>query len=141
MILGTIIIYLLILSVLVIAHEFGHFSVAKFFHVRVDEFGIGFPPQLCELFRWKGTNFVLNLLPLGGYVNLAGETAPAQEDRCSHTKTNTDTADQTLFYHKPAWLRFLVILAGPVVNLFLAALVFVLAYGVWGIPRKVTGQV
>ena len=132
MTLVTILIYLLILAVLVIVHELGHFLVAKLFRVRVEEFGIGFPPRLVKLGRWLETDFVLNLIPLGGYVNLSGENAPAQP--------GTETTDGE-FYTKPAWQRFLVILAGPLVNLVLAAIVFMIAYSVYGIPREVPGMV
>lgn len=69
----SIIIFLIILSVLVIVHELGHLGVAKFFGIRVDEFGLGYPPKAKSLFRWKGTNFTLNWLPFGGFVKIFGE--------------------------------------------------------------------
>src|SRR3990167_8659014 len=69
----SVIIFLIILSVLVIVHELGHFGVAKYFGIRVDEFGLGYPPKAKKLFRWKGTNFTLNWLPFGGFVKIFGE--------------------------------------------------------------------
>ncbi|MDO8728719.1 MAG: RIP metalloprotease RseP [bacterium] len=69
----SIIIFLIILSALVIVHEFGHFLVAKRFGIRVDEFGLGFPPRAKKLFIWKGTPFTLNWLPFGGFVKIFGE--------------------------------------------------------------------
>ncbi len=131
----TIIIFLLILSLLVISHELGHFLVAKFFGVRVDEFGLGFPPTIKRLFTWRGTDFVLNLLPIGGYVNLAGENAsPDEEER-------PDNDDPTLFCRQAAWKRFLVILAGPLVNIILAMFIFMIVYGVAGIPKEFADKV
>ncbi|MBX4181478.1 site-2 protease family protein, partial [Candidatus Parcubacteria bacterium] len=64
----SIILFLIILSVLIIVHELGHFLVAKFFGIRVDEFGLGYPPRAAKLFTWKGSDFTLNWLPFGGFV-------------------------------------------------------------------------
>lgn len=74
----TILIFFIILFVLVIAHEAGHLFAAKRAGIQVDEFGFGFPPRVKKLFNWKGTDFVLNLLPIGGYVkmNEEGERKP-----------------------------------------------------------------
>ncbi len=69
----TIIIFLIILSALVLVHEAGHFFVAKYFSIRVDEFGLGYPPKAKKLFSWKGTDFTLNWLPFGGFVKIFGE--------------------------------------------------------------------
>ena len=69
----TILAFIIALLVLVIIHELGHFFAAKLFSVRVDEFGIGYPPRARKLFRWKGTDFTLNWLPLGGFVKIFGE--------------------------------------------------------------------
>jgi regulator of sigma E protease len=79
----SIIIFLIILSALVIVHEVGHFSVAKYFGIRVDEFGLGYPPKAKKLFKWKGTDFTLNWLPFGGFVKIFGEN-PTEE---SHLET------------------------------------------------------
>lgn len=75
----SIIIFLIILSALVIVHELGHFSVAKFFGIRVDEFGLGYPPKAKRLFRWRGTDFTLNWLPFGGFVKIFGENYSSEE--------------------------------------------------------------
>lgn len=69
----SIIIFIIILSALIIVHELGHFLVAKRFDIRVDEFGLGFPPRVTKLFTWKGTPFTLNWLPFGGFVKIFGE--------------------------------------------------------------------
>ena len=68
----NIIIFLIILLVLVIVHEFGHFFTAKKFGIRVDEFGFGFPPRLFG-FKKGETEYTLNLLPFGGFVKIFGE--------------------------------------------------------------------
>src|SRR3990167_8487089 len=69
----TLILFLIILSVLVIVHEFGHYFVAKYFGIRVDEFGLGYPPRAKKIFRRWGTDFTLNWLPFGGFVKIFGE--------------------------------------------------------------------
>ncbi|MEK7135196.1 MAG: site-2 protease family protein, partial [Patescibacteria group bacterium] len=70
----ALILFFVILSLLVLVHELGHFSVAKYFGIRVDEFGLGFPPKVKKLFDWKGTTFTLNALPFGGFVKIYGES-------------------------------------------------------------------
>lgn len=75
----SILIFVIILSALIIVHELGHFLVARFFGIRVDEFGIGFPPRAKKLFTWKGTPFTLNWLPFGGFVKIFGENGEEGE--------------------------------------------------------------
>lgn len=137
----TIIIFLFILSFVVLIHEFGHFIIAKKFGVRVHEFGIGFPPRLCKLFTWKETDFTLNLLPLGGFVAMDGEIS---DESMANDQDKTATEKHLLagrFDRKKPWQKFLVILAGPIANFLLGALVFVILFGVEGIPVKQTGRV
>ena len=64
--------FILILVLLIVVHEFGHFIVAKLSGIRVDEFGIFFPPRLFA-FKWRGTEYSLNALPFGGFVKIFGE--------------------------------------------------------------------
>ena len=73
----TILIFLVVIVFLVVAHEFGHFIVAKTFGVKVEEFGIGYPPRAKKMFTWRGTLFSLNWLPFGGFVKISGETDPS----------------------------------------------------------------
>lgn len=128
----TIVIFFLVLSVLVIIHELGHFLVARHFKVGVKEFGIGFPPRLAKLFRWKDTDFFLNLIPLGGYVSMEGELEPPESLKGEVTQLSS-----ALFYKKPAWERFWIILAGPVINIVAAMIIFMVVYSILGIPTVV----
>lgn len=75
----SVIIFLIILSALVIVHEFGHWTAAKYFGIRVDEFGLGYPPRAKKLFRWKETDWTLNWLPFGGFVKIYGENPTEDE--------------------------------------------------------------
>ncbi len=104
---------ILILSLSIIAHEFGHFIVAKRNGVRVEEFGIGFPPRLIPLARWGETIFSLNAIPFGGFVRLAGEDDPSVEGGLAS---------------KPKGVRAKVLLAGAAMNLLLALFLLTGAY-------------
>jgi len=106
----SIIIFIIILSALIIVHELGHFLVAKKFGIRVDEFGLGFPPRLLKLFVWKGTPFTLNWLPFGGYVKIFGEN-PTE-------KINTLSSDN--FQSKNRGIQASVLVAGVVGNFIFA---------------------
>lgn len=98
----------LVLGVLVFVHEFGHYAVAKLFRVRVEVFSLGFGKRLVG-FERGGTDYRISLLPVGGYVKMAGENP--MEDR---------TGDPGEFMSHPRWQRFLVAIAGPVMNILLA---------------------
>ena len=76
----AILIFIIILSALIIVHEIGHFSVAKKFGIRVDEFGLGLPPRMRKLFSWRGTEFTLNWLPFGGFVKIFGEDPETEQE-------------------------------------------------------------
>ena len=113
---------LIVLGIMVLVHEFGHFAVAKFFGVRVEIFSIGFGKRLFG-FRRGDTDYRLSLLPLGGYVKMAGET-PGE----------ARTGDPDEFASHPRWQRILIGLAGPVANFVLA---FVLMTGLYMMHNEV----
>ncbi|MDF2627913.1 MAG: putative rane-associated Zn-dependent protease [Symbiobacteriaceae bacterium] len=99
-----------VFGLLIFIHELGHFSVAKFFGIRVHEFALGFGPTLVG-FDKGDTRYNLRLVPLGGFVRMAG-----MEDG--------DVDDPQGFNRKPAYARALVIAAGPIMNFVLAALLY-----------------
>lgn len=113
---------LVVLGIMVLVHEFGHFAVAKFFRVRVEVFSIGFGTRLFG-FRRGDTDYRLSLLPLGGYVKMAGEN-PTEER----------TGDPGEFASHPRWQRVLIGLAGPFANFLLA---FVLMTGYYMMHNEV----
>ena len=76
----TIFWFLVILSFLVFIHELGHFLAAKLVGVFVEEFGLGYPPRVRKLFRWRETVFTLNALPFGGFVRLYGDESENLEE-------------------------------------------------------------
>ena len=92
----TVIIFLAILGLLVLVHEFGHFIVAKKNGITVEEFGFGFPPRIWGV-AWRGTLYSLNWIPLGGFVRIKG-AAGDDEDAQLHTH------EKDSFGSKPFWV-------------------------------------
>jgi regulator of sigma E protease len=119
----TILIFLGILAVLIIAHELGHFATAKAFGVKVEEFGLGFPPRLFGIKRGE-TLYSLNAVPLGGFTKMAGEEDPNVERSLAS---------------KSVGARVIVLSAGSIMNFLLPILLFTIAFMV---PHNVvTGDV
>jgi regulator of sigma E protease len=112
---------LVVLGIMVLVHEFGHFAVAKLFRVKVEVFSIGFGKRLFG-FRHGDTDYRLSLLPLGGYVKMQGElggdgTVQVSDAAGNPTGTVRDPGDLN---SKPRWQRVLIAVAGPVANFVLA---------------------
>lgn len=120
---------IVLLSILILVHELGHYLVAKLFGVKVEEFGIGIPPKALTLFRRWGTEFTLNWLPLGGFVRLYGEDG----DLTLVERLNPYERKQTLGA-KPAWQRILIMLAGVAMNLVVGVVLFGIIYTKVGVP-------
>jgi regulator of sigma E protease len=119
----TLLIFLGILAVLILAHETGHFATAKAFGVKVEEFGLGFPPRLIGFKRGE-TLYSLNAVPLGGFTKMAGEEDPKVERSLASKGTGT---------------RVIVLAAGSIMNLLLPIVLFAIAFMV---PHSVvTGDV
>lgn len=107
------VLFVVVLAVLIFGHELGHFLAAKATGVKVEEFGLGFPPRLATLFNFHGTRFTLNAIPLGGFVRPAGEDDPDVPGGLASA---------------PKRVRTIVLLAGPIANILLAFLAFTAAY-------------
>lgn len=135
--------FLVILGIMVLVHEFGHFAVAKLCGVRVEAFSIGMGKRL---FGWvhNGTDYKVCMLPLGGYVKMTGETE-MEMIQTSPSETNVAAAPSVLDYvtpgsdafpvgvqtldsgnfnTKPRWQRMLIAFAGPIANFILAIIIF-----------------
>lgn len=135
----TVIIFILVLGVLVLAHEFGHFIAARRTGMRVEEFGFGFPPRLGGVqktatgWRWiwgsrelneedfkNNTVYSINWLPIGGFVKIKGENGG-------------QAAESDSFMAKSAWKKTIVLAAGVIMNILLAAVLLSIGYAV-GLP-------
>lgn len=121
-------VFVLILSFLVIIHELGHFVAAKWAKIKVEEFGLGYPPRALKLFTKWGTLFSLNWVPFGGFVRMEGE-----EGEAPHTVKTTKT--EGAFYEKSAVARLVVILAGATVNFIFGIIAFGILFTIVGIPQ------
>ncbi|MBI2054912.1 MAG: site-2 protease family protein [Candidatus Sungbacteria bacterium] len=110
----SLLIFIVVLGVIVLVHEWGHFFAAKKFGIRVDEFGFGFPPRILSK-MWHGTLYSLNLFPLGGFVKIYGEGGEGQGSRES-------------FASHSILRRTIIIAAGVFMNLVLAWFLFSLGH-------------
>lgn len=117
----VILLFIVILAVLILAHEFGHFIVAKLSGVKVEEFGLGFPPRIFGIKRGE-TLYSINWIPFGGFVRIFGEDSTDAEPRS--------------FASRPIYLRAAILVAGAFFNLLLAWFLFSLVY-VIGAPAPV----
>ncbi|HUC89065.1 MAG TPA: RIP metalloprotease RseP [Candidatus Paceibacterota bacterium] len=129
----SVIIFLIILLVLVVSHEFGHFIVAKKSGIRVDEFSFGFPPKLFGIKRGE-TTYKFNALPFGGYVKIYGQGSddfPGQNSE----KVTTESDQARSFMHKPRYIQAMVLLAGVVMNFLVAWLLLSIGF-MSGLPTS-----
>lgn len=131
----TLILVILIISLLILVHEWGHFYSARWLGVKVEEFGFGFPPRVFSFVK-NGVRYSLNLLPLGGFVKIFGEHGEGEDHKSS-------------FASRPAWHRFIILFAGVFMNLVLAWAFFSVSAGIGtpkiseerGIPVSIIGVV
>ena len=120
----------LVLGLMIMIHEWGHFIVARLFGVRVDVFSIGFGPRL---FGWKrgATDWRVSALPFGGYVRMAGQD---MSDIDAGNAAPTGANDELM--SKPRWQRALISFAGPAVNLIFPILLLTVLFVAVGVPRS-----
>jgi regulator of sigma E protease len=123
----TVVSFIVVIGILILIHEWGHFIVARWAGVGVERFSIGFGPVLL---RWRGkeTEYCLSIIPMGGYVKMMGEENPLEGGEA----LPYDPAKA--FSLKPLWKRFLIVFAGPGMNFVLAAVIFMIVLGTVGRP-------
>lgn len=123
----NILLFVAVLAILILVHEFGHFIVAKKSGIRVDEFGLGFPPKLWGK-KFGETTYTLNAIPFGGFVKIFGED-PNNE--------NTNGPDRLRsFVHKPRYIEALVLVAGVAFNFLFACILLSVGFMV-GMPSSI----
>jgi regulator of sigma E protease len=125
-VIGTIAAFIVVLVVLVLVHEVGHFVVAKRSGITVQEFGIGFPPRIASV-MWRGTRYSINWIPLGGFVKMLGEDGEVEVQRLREdglSEPEIERAMRGAFNRKPIPMRIAVLLAGVAMNLLLAVVLF-----------------
>ena len=123
----TIVSFVVVIGILIVIHELGHFVVARATGVGVERFSIGFGPVLL---RWQGkeTEYCLSAIPMGGYVKMLGEENPLENG------PDLPYDPAKAFALKPLWARFLIVFAGPGMNFFLAAVIFAFVFAFVGRP-------
>ena len=114
----TLISFIILLSILIFVHEFGHFIAARIAGVGVLKFSLGFGPKIIGK-KIGETEYALSWIPLGGFVKLLGESGdeelPPEDEKRS-------------FFKQPVWKRMLIVLAGPVFNFLLAIVIFAIVF-------------
>ena len=134
----TIVIFLIILSILVLIHEAGHFLVAKFFNIKVEEFGYGLPPRAWGK-KIGETLYSINWLPIGGFVKLFGE------DEAGGGKLSGKTVEESVkgkdtsraFFARPVGQRAAVVVAGVVMNALLAIVIYYIFLSISGFKTEI----
>jgi len=123
----TVVSFVVVIGILILIHELGHFLVARWAGVGVERFSIGFGPVL---FRWRGkeTEYCLSVVPMGGYVKMMGEENPLEAGE------SLPYDPSKAFALKPLWVRFLIVFAGPGMNFVLAAVIFTIVLATAGRP-------
>lgn len=128
----TVTAFILGFSLLVFIHEWGHYSVARIFGVKIDSFSIGFGKEVIGRTDKHGVRWKICMIPLGGYVKFSGDRSAA-----SAVKEGLDDlpADERkgIFHFKPLYQRALIVFAGPAINLITGILVFAVFYMVTGV--------
>lgn len=120
MFITTLLIFILILSILVLVHEFGHFLAAKLSKVRVEEFGLGLPPKILGV-KVGETIYSFNLLPIGGFVRLTGE------------ETRSGVSGE--FYSQPMFNKAFIVVAGVLMNFIFGFSLLSLGFAKIGVPE------
>lgn len=133
----SILIFITVIVALIVVHELGHFIVAKWSGMRVDEFGIGFPPRAMIIAKKGETLYTLNWLPLGGFVKIYGEDPSTDSKTSSQAELRAGGKDPRAFTSRPRVLQALVLVAGVAMNLLFA---YVLIAGalIAGTPRALS---
>lgn len=130
----TILAFLAVIGPLVFVHEMGHFLTARALGVQVEKFSIGFGR---EIFGWtdrRDTRWKVGWLPLGGYVQFAGDMNAASQPDPELEKVPPEQR-RKLFQFRPVWQRFAIVAAGPAINFVFAAIIYMAIFATYGQPQ------
>ncbi len=134
--------FIILLSIVVVVHEFGHFYMARLCGVRVEEFSLGFGKELCGWVDKKGTRWKICLIPFGGYVKMFGDSDASSSGVSEEAMAMSEEEKKVSFYHQKLWKKFLIVVMGPGMNYIFAVAVLTLVmtfYGQIKIPAIVDG--
>ena len=132
------VVFFVTISALIFFHELGHYGVGRLFGIKVDRFSIGFGKPIWKRTAKSGTEWAISRIPLGGYVKFAGDAGAASNpdaQMLEAMRADGKPVDD-IFHFRPVWQRALVVLAGPMANFILAAIMFAVAF-MWVGTRNV----
>jgi regulator of sigma E protease len=137
---GYVVPFLFVLTIVVFFHELGHFLVARWAGVKVLTFSLGFGPELAGFNDRHGTRWKISAIPLGGYVKFFGDDSEASTPSSEMLANMTDEERKWSFHHKKVGARSAIVAAGPIANFILAILIFACLFTFFGKPST-TAQV
>ncbi|MCO5057028.1 MAG: RIP metalloprotease RseP [Rhizobiaceae bacterium] len=132
LLIGTIIPFLFVLTVVVFVHEMGHYLVGRWCGIGVRAFSIGFGPELFGFNDRNGTRWKLSAIPLGGYVKFVGDMAVTSEPDPEEMERLSEEEKRVAFHTQPIWKRAATVVAGPMFNFLLTVVVFAVMFAAYG---------
>ncbi|MCT7375641.1 RIP metalloprotease RseP [Chelativorans salis] len=129
---GTIVPFLFVLTVVVFVHEMGHYLVGRWCGIGVRAFSIGFGPELLGFTDRRGTRWRLSAIPLGGYVKFVGDVGAASQPDAEGLDELSDEERNVAFHTQPVWKRAATVFAGPLFNFLLTIVVFAVMFAMFG---------
>lgn len=129
---GTIVPFLFVLTVVVFVHEMGHYLVGRWCGIGVRAFSIGFGPELFGFTDRSGTRWKLSAIPLGGYVKFVGDVGATSKPDADALDDLSETERRAAFHLQPVWKRAATVFAGPFFNFLLTVAVFAVMFSVFG---------
>src|SRR5262249_50811470 len=133
-VLGTLVPFLFVLTLVVFFHELGHFLIARWCGVRVLVFSIGFGPELVGFNDRRGTRWKISAIPLGGYVKFFGDENAASVPDQAALANMSEEERRYSFVHQPVGKRARIVVAGPFANFLLAIAIFASLFLIFGKP-------
>src|SRR5277367_4798386 len=131
---GYIVPFLFVLTIVVFFHELGHFLIARWAGVKVLTFSLGFGPELAGFNDRHGTRWKISAVPLGGYVKFFGDDSEASTPSSEALANMTDEERAGSFHHKKVGPRAAIVVAGPIANFILAIVIFTCLFTFFGKP-------
>lgn len=132
-VLGTLVPFLFVLTVVVFVHEMGHYLIGRWCGIGVKAFSIGFGPELFGFYDRRGTRWKLCAIPLGGYVKFVGDmNATSSQPNTEEIEALTDAEREVAFHTQPIWKRAATVVAGPLFNFLLTIAVFAVLFSLYG---------
>ncbi len=129
---GTLLPFLFILTLVVFVHEMGHYLVGRWCGIGVKAFSVGFGPELLGFTDRRGTRWKLSAIPLGGYVKFSGDMNGASRPDSDGLSNMSEDERKTAFHTQPVWKRAVTVVAGPLANVLLTIVIFAVFFGING---------